>query len=185
MLYGPNGQSVSSVHITNTRPEPQPEAETRVREQLKSIDSLLDVRWFPYAIINPVTNEWEGRYALVCNWPQSDKRWEMYQSGEIEDHCDMLGWFCEDIHDAKSIPVNVDSIEQKIVELLGKCDANRIPHATRLKQIVEKNAKNRKNRKQPMLDYTQEIAETLHHAVRTKKTATVERMLRELGERSE
>lgn len=183
MLYGPNGQSVSSLRVTSTRPERQLDAETRVREQLKSIDSLLDVRWFPYAIINPTNNEWEGRYALVCNWPQGDARWELYQSGEIEDHCDMLGWFCEDLHDAKSIPVSVDSIERKIVELLGKCDANRIPHATRLRQIVEKNAKNRKDKRQPMLDYAEEIAATLQHAVKTKKNHAVERIMKELRDR--
>lgn len=182
MLYGPNGQSVSSARVTSTRPEPQLEAEARVREQLKSIDSLLDVRWFPYAVIN-LQHEWEGRYALICDWPQSDKRWELFQKGEIEDHCDMLGWFCTDLHDAKSFPVGVDSIEQKVIELLGKCDGNRIPHSSRMKQIVEKNAKNRKDKRQPMLDYAEEIASVLQHAVKTKKNNAVENIMKELRDR--
>jgi len=181
MLYGPDGRVALSVTTKHARPEPQPEAEERVRAQLKSIDELLDVRWFPYAILNEKERSFEGRYGLVCQWPQGDKRWELYQNGEIEDPVDMLGWFCEDIHNAESIPVSVDSIEQKVVELLGKCDATRIPHSTRLRQIVERNAKLRKDRRSVVTDQAEDVARTLWNLTGKHDTSTVERIMREIS----
>jgi len=182
MLYGPNGRVVPSVIARHARPEPQPEAEARVRAQLKGIDELLDVKWFPYAIFNEKHKSFEGRYALVCKWPQGDKRWELYQSGEIEDPVDMFGWFCEDIHNAESMPVSVDSIEQKVVELLSKCDATRIPHSTRLKQIVERNAKVRRDRRSVVSDKAEDVARTLWNLVGKADTTTVERIMKEIGD---
>lgn len=179
MLYGPNGQAVySQVH---SRPEPQPDAEERVRTMLKSIDSLLDVKWYHHAIWNEREKAMEGRYALVCRWPYGDKRWELYQSGQIEDPVDMLGWFCEDIHDATSIPVDVDSIERKVVELLGKCDGERMSHTKRMRQIVEKNAKVRQQHRAPITDSAQEMAESLFNLSRTVKTHKLEKIMQELG----
>jgi len=183
MLFDSNGRAVrSTVSSSYSRSEPQPEAEARVREQLKSIDSLLDVRWFPNAIWNDKHKSFEGRYGLVCEWPQNDPRYQLFQSGEIEDNVDMLGWFCEDIHNATSMPVSVDSIEQKVIELLGKCDGERIPHSTRMREIAEKNVKNRRNKRQPITDAAQDVAEVLRHMVGTRKTATVERVIREISQ---
>lgn len=182
MLYDASGHAVRGVTATYSRPEPQPEAEERVRAQLKNIDELLDVKWFPYAVYNEKHRTFEGRYALTCKWPQGDKRWQLYESGEITEPFDMFGWFCEDIHDANSMPVSVDSIEQKIVELLGKCDATRIPHATRLRQIVEKNAKVRKQKRQPILDQAEDVARTLWGIAGKHDAATVERIMKEISQ---
>ena len=183
MLYKSDGSpAVTSGH---SRPEPQPDAEDRVRKQLKSIDDLLDVRWFPYAIWNERHHSFEGRYALVCRWPLEDKRWELYQKGEIEDAVDMLGWFCEDMQNAASMPVSVDSIERKVIELLGKCDGTRVPHAVRMRQIVEKNAKLRKDRKQEILDRTEEVSRTLWNLVGKEDTVTVERIMKEISDAPE
>ena len=181
MLYGPDGSAVS-VTSRYSRPEPQLEAEQRVRTMLKNIDELLDVKWFPYAIWNEKHQSFEGRYGLVCRWPQNDKRWELYQSGEIEDPIDMLGWFCTDIHDATSMPVSVDSIEQKVIELLAKCDATRIPHTTRMRQIVERNAKVRREKRAVITDNAEDIARTLWNIAAKHDDATVERIMKEISQ---
>lgn len=178
-LYSPNGSVLRAVR---TRPEPNLDTEEKVRKQLKSIDSLLDVRWWPHAVYNEAHNDFEGRYALVCEWPPGDARWELYQKGEIEDNVDFLGWFCEDIHDAHSVPVAVDSIERKILELLGKCDATRIPHSTRMAQIVEKNAKLRESRKQVYLDQAEDVASTLYSLAGKYDDTKVERIMKEITE---
>lgn len=181
MLYDAKGRALPTVVSRQARPEPQPEAEEKVRAQLKSIDELLDVRWFPYAIWSEKNRTFEGRYGLVCTWPQNDKRWELYQNGEIEDPVDMLGWFCEDIHDATSMPVSVDSIEQKIVELLGKCDANRIPHSTRMREIVERNAKVRRDKRSVIDDQVEDVARTLWNLAGKVDDNKLEQIMRDLG----
>lgn len=186
MLYGPNGAVVSTgLQSGYSRPEPQPDAEEAVRRLLKSIDTLLDVKWFPYAIINQKYNSFEGRYGLICQWPQNDQRWELYQKGEVEDPIDMLGWFCTDIHDANSLPVSVDSMEQKIVELLGKCDGERMPHTKRMKQIIEKNAKLRTSRKSTVNDMTEDVARTLWNIVGKYDATKVQRIMEEIGDLDE
>jgi len=177
VLYGANGSVVRS---QRARPEPNAEAEERVRTMLKSMDELLDIKWFPYAVFNQKYNDYEGRYALICKWPQGDKRWSLYQSGEIEDPCDMFGWFCDDIHDADTMPVSPDSIERKVLELLGKCDSNRIPHSTRMKQAMEKNAALRKSRKTEMADQAGEIARDLHYISGHVEDVTLKRIMKEI-----
>ncbi len=71
MLYGPNGSVVARSGATTA--SRNDETEAKVREKLKSIDSLLDVQYV----------EWAGRYALICQWPQSDPRWALFQKGDI------------------------------------------------------------------------------------------------------
>lgn len=181
MLYGPDGRSVSSVRVRYTRPEPQPEPEARVRAQLKAIDSLLDVRWFPNAIWNEVQKTMEGRYGLICQWPPLDPRWEDFQKGLIEDSVDMLGWFCEDIHDATSLPVSVDSIEAKVIEVLGKCDGQRQPHTQRMKQIIERNAKVRRDKRSETTDKAEDVARTLWNLAGKVDNHKLERIMKEIG----
>jgi hypothetical protein len=93
---------------------------------------------------------------------------------------DMLGWFCEDIHDATSMPLGVDSIEQKVIELLGKCDGERIPHKTRMKEILERNAKRRKSNKQTIEDRTHEITSTLWNLAGKVDDHKLERIMKEI-----
>lgn len=159
VLYSPSGSVVRSVRA---RPEPNLETEQRVREQLQSLDSLLDIKWYPHAVFNERYGDFEGRYALICKWPTSDKRWQLYQNGEIDDPVDMLGWFCTDLHEANSIPVSPDAIENKVIELLGKCDGERLSHTKRMKQLVGKNAELRRSRRAAIVDQAGDIARDLH-----------------------
>jgi len=168
--------------VIRHRPEPNPDVEQRIRAELQSLDSLLDIRWFPNAVYNPRHRDFEGRYSLICNWPQSDKRWEMVQSGEIGDAFDSLGWFCEDIHDPESVPVAPDSIMSKVLELLGKCDNTQHPWRERMKELVEKNAKVRKQRQQEVVDRAEDIASTLWGFVGKHDETTVERLIKDMAE---
>jgi hypothetical protein len=179
MLYGPSGSVVRSIRA---RPEPNVEAEERVRVMLKSMDELLDIKWFPYAVFNPKYNDFEGRYGLICKWPQGDKRWSLFQSGEINEPFDMFGWFCTDIHDADSMPVSPDSIESKVLDLLGKCDADRIPHTQRMKQVLGKNAEVRRKRVAEVADQAGEIARDLHYISGHVEDVTLQRIMKEIAE---
>lgn len=174
--YGP------MIYCNHPKPERNEELEAKVRILLKNLDPLLDVLWVPNAVWNPKAQDFEGRYCLICNWPQSDGRWAMYQSGEIGAHFDAMGWFCTDMQDPESVPVTVDSIESKVVELLGKCDNTRYPWRSRMKEIMEKNAKVRKAAQQEVLDKTQDIAATLFQAVGRHDATKVERIMREIGD---
>lgn len=173
---------MSGIITLYSRPEPNPALEAKVREQLKAIDSLLDIKWMPYAIFNPKANTMEGRYCLANEWPQGDPRWQLYQSGEIQEHWDMIGWFCTDIHNAHSVPVDPDSIEQKVIELLGRCDNSRHQWRDRMKDMVEKNAKKRKAQRQVLIDQAEEVAHVLGHAVGRHEEATILRMMDEVAQ---
>lgn len=181
MLYGPDGRAIAASAVYS-RPQPQPEAEERVRAQLKEIDRLLDVKWFPNAIYNDKHRTMEGRYGLICTWPPNDPRYADFQKGLIEECFDMLGWFCEDIHDAYSMPVAVDSIERKVIEVLGKCDGQRMPHTTRMKQIIEKNAKVRANKRTEVTDRAQDMAHTLWNLVGKTDDHKMQKIMQELSE---
>jgi hypothetical protein len=178
MLYDISGRVVA----TRYRPEPNELTETRVREQLQSMDSLLDIKWFPTAIYNHKHKDFEGRYALVCKWPQGDPRWQMYQSGEIELPYDRLGWFCTDVQDPESIPVSPDAIENKVMELLANCDGTRIKHLDRMKQVVEKNAKVTKDRQKQILDQVEDTARNLHYISGHVEETTLERIFKQVAE---
>lgn len=170
MLYSPDGRVLDSK--PNTRAIRQEGLEAEIRERLKSLDSLLDIRYV----------EWAGRYSLICQWPQMDNRWKMYQSGEIGEPFDSLGWFCEDIQDPQSLPVSIESIENKVIELLGKCDNTRYPWRERMSQHVSKNRKVREDRKQIALEQAEDVARTLHRATGHKEAVQIERMLQEVSE---
>lgn len=179
MLYGPDGSRVRAIR---SRPEPNVALEERIRPQLQALDSLLDIKWMPMAVYNPKHRDFEGRYALICNWPQGDKRWALYQTGEIEEHFDMLGWFCTDMHDPESVPVSPDSIDQKVFDLLYRCDAERLPHLTRMAQTVEKNAKLRKSRRDGIMDQVEEVAGSLFDISGRVDEHKLEGIMREIAE---
>ena len=108
-----------------------------VRAQLKQLDPLLDIQWFPHVA--------EGRYGLTCRWPQADRRWEMYHAGEIGEPFDILGWFTQaaaergDLQDASSLPVEPALLIDKVLDFLGRCDNERQPWRHRMKQAIEAN----------------------------------------------
>lgn len=173
----------AGITMPYSRPDRNEITEEKVRKQLKELDALLDVKWIPHVIVNPRSQQMEGRYALICQWPQIDKRWEMYQKGEISENYDILGWFCEDMQDAESVPVDLDSIERKVVELLGKCDNERFPWRGRMKDVVSKNAKVRKERQQEVIDQAEDVARTLAFASGHKEAVQIERMMKEVAEK--
>lgn len=170
MLYGPDGTEVGT-KVPTIQADRQYEAAEAVRQKLKSIDSLLDI----------VYVEWAGRYSLICNWPQNDERWKMFQSGEIGASYDSLGWFCEDMQDPSSLPVSVDSIENLVLERLASCDNTKTPWKDRMRQIIDKNAKVRKSKKQEMLDRAEDVAATLYHAVGHLDDHKVEKIIEEIS----
>lgn len=171
MLYDANG-TVARSSGRAIRADRQPEAEAEVREKLKSIDELLDIRYV----------EWAGRYSLVCKWPQIDPRWKMYQAGEIGEPYDSLGWFCTDMQDPQSIPVSVDSIEQLVMERLASCDNTQSPWKDRMRQVIDKNAKVREARKQAVADRAEDIAGSLFDMAGRVDAHKFERILEEVAQ---
>lgn len=162
-------------------PEPNQETEARVREQLQNLDSLLDIKWFPHAVYNPRYKDLEGRYALVCKWPQGDPRWELFQKGEIELPYDRLGWFTTDIQDPESIPVAPDSIHNKVMELLSKCDGTKQPHLARMAQVVDRNAKVAKERQKEVLDQVHDVTGSLFDIAGRVEDVTLQRIFKEIA----
>lgn len=167
-LYGPDGSVLDSK--SSIRADRQHEREEEVRVKLKQIDELLDIQYV----------DWAGRYALIVKWPQSDERWKMFQSGEISSPYDNLGWFCEDMQDPKSLPVGVDSIENKVLERLASCDNTKTPWKARMRSIAEKNMKARKARQEEIVGRTEEIANVLYQAVGRHHNHKVERIIKEI-----
>lgn len=134
------------------RPQPQEQAEARIRQTLKGLDELLDIKWVPVVLWNEKENCSEGRYALICRWPQADKRWaDAYEDARIEPF-DVLAWFCDDLQNASSSAGNIDTMEDQVIEFLGKCDNTRQPWADRMKASVAKNLKVKRAAKDEILD---------------------------------
>ncbi len=118
--------------------------ERLVRAHLKGMDPLLDLLWVPTVV--RAKEGMDGRYALTCQWPETDKRWEMYHSGEIGEPFDIMGWFTEaagrgDFHEPTSLPVDPSSILDRVVEFLGKCDNEREDWKVRMRRTMEHNQK--------------------------------------------
>lgn len=172
MLYGPSGSVVVRSSGRTPRAERNEQTEEAVRIKLKSIDSLLDI----------VYVEWAGRYSLICQWPQTDPRWEMYQKGELGAPYDSLGWYCQDMQDPSSLPVDVDSIEQLVMARLASCDNTQYPWRDRMREIIAKNAKVRQSRKDKVLERVEEVAGTLFTAAGHMDQHQFERLLEEVEE---
>lgn len=142
------------------------ETERIVNEELQRLDSLVSIGWVPYAVMVP-NKGWEGRYALFCKWPQADKRWEWVQQGKHDpaEARDILGWFCDDVHNANSTPRDPPTILRVLLELLYKCDNNRYPWAKRMAASAEKNRRITEKRKQDVMDLVQdEATHTYYHS---------------------
>lgn len=141
-------------------PGPTPGAEAVMRERVKSMDELLDIRWFATAYWNGLKGRWEGRYALVSKWPKSDPRWQMVFSGEIapDDAEDLIGWMTEDMGDANSVPVSLEAMENRVCTLLHSCDEAQFPWKKRMAQIIEKNAAVRRKKKTDAGDHAFDVA---------------------------
>lgn len=157
-IYGPNG---SPLYV---KPEPNELVEERVRAELKKLDSLLDIRWFPTAVYNKRRDTFEGRYGLIVRWPQTDRRWKLYRKGEIGEPFDLLGWFCEDVQDANSVPLDPDAVWRRTRELLAKCDNTRQSWRARMRYAVENNKKVREDRAEQVREAARQAAEIQYYA---------------------
>lgn len=133
--------------------------EERVNAELRSLDSLLHIRWMPLVVALP-NGRREGRYALCSYWPSVDPRRAEVQSGQRdpEDAFDILGWFCENMQDANSVPQEPFSIMKKALELLYKCDNTRFPWRQRMAQNIEANKRRQKKVKEEAVDEVKDMA---------------------------
>lgn len=169
MLVGLDGQPLSAATLAPTRSEA---IEARVNAELQSLDSLLFIKWIPTAYFNQRYKRFEGRYALCCKWPQADKRMEWVQQGKHDpaEAFDALGWFCENIHDGSSVPVNPEHMLDKAKELLSKCDNSRTPWRDRLVKAFAKNVDARQKAKKLALDMAHEEAiDAYYHSSRAMR----------------
>ena len=155
MLVDVNGQTIP--------PQPNQFTEDRINEELqKHYDPLLFINWISSAYHISGSYEtnnlvFEGRYALCHRWPQIDPRWgEM--GFDYPESYDILGWFCADMQDASSVPEDPASIMQLVFELLGKCDNERFPWASRVRKTIENNKRVTAQGQLDALDIVEEAA---------------------------
>lgn len=146
--------------------------EDNLRAWLKSLDSLLDIVYLP----------WAERYSLICNWPQADPRWPLFQRGEIGEHYDSLGFLCKDPGDSASIPLNLDDCEAIVIDRLAACDNDRRGWKSRMGDTITNNKKVRKDRQQIALDQAEDVASSLYHMAGRVKGHTLEKIMQEVSE---
>lgn len=146
--------------------------EAEIRTWLKTLDPLLDIVYIP----------WAERYSLICSWPQADVRWPLFQSGEIGDHYDSLGWLCKDPGDSASIPLNLDDCENIVIERLAACDNDRASWKSRMKDTIVNNKKVRKDRQQLALDQAEEVAKSLRYMAGRVDDHKLESIMQEVSE---
>lgn len=152
------------------RPTPNEEMEARVNTHLAEIDSLLFLKWFPTAWFDERTGEWEGRYGLCARWPEHDMRWEtLVRAGHMRRDAafDKLGWFCTDLRDPASTPVEPEQVLDRVRALLARCDTSRHPWKARMREVVEHNARVEEERKRRAADLA---AQALAEVVGIKST---------------
>ena len=146
--------------------------EANLRQWLKSLDSLLDIIYLP----------WAERYSLICNWPQSDPRWAMFQSGEIGAHYDSLGWLCKDPGDASSVPMNLEDCENIVIERLAACDNTRQDWKSRMSSVIKHNKDVKKTRQSEMLERTAELQSSLEYMAGRVDAHKLESIMQEVSE---
>jgi hypothetical protein len=145
------------------------EQEDKVKAFLKSIDGLLDIRWYP-AI---------RRYALVAIWPNDYPLREMFKRGEVDDDCDILGWYSQDVQDADTSPVGLDGMEAKVLQILAKSDNIKTPWKLRLSQVAERNAARRSAIRKPVLDQVEQIAKDLEYMAGHNEEVRMQRIMKD------
>jgi len=120
--------------MTYIPPERQPAVEGRVREALQSVDALLDIKWIFPCRYNASMQNAEGWYALIAYYGELDGRRHIDAAG-----FDVLGWFCEDMNDASSTPVNPEASLPQIRNYLSEFDGERHGVRDRLRAIQAHN----------------------------------------------
>lgn len=132
-------------------PERKPDVELKLRKQLQDYDRLLNIMWVENVVWNEQWKKFEGRYALVCHWPDNDPRRELFRKQEVDVDYDILGWFGENPQDA-TIPSDPEKFWNRMVEILGEIDNTRNPVKDRLRRIAEQNKLLKQKKKQDFLE---------------------------------
>jgi len=83
--------------------------------------------------------------------------------------------------DASSLPISLDDVENKVLELLASCDNETRSWKTRMADHIDHNRKVRKDRQQIALDQVEDVAKTLWQAVGRHDETTVERIIEEIS----
>ena len=145
-------------------PAPSSELEKTLVETLQKLDPLLGVMWVSHAAYNAQAQRFEGRYALTCKWPLVDGRWSEVQAGKVPeaDACDIIGWLCEDMQDASSVPTSMDGITDRVLALLGSMDNLRYSWRDRMQATVRKNAEKFRREKADAADQANRFAEHIY-----------------------
>jgi hypothetical protein len=140
-------------------PQPIPQVEEMIRQELARIDPLLDILWIDEVYPNEVQEVYEGRYALIVRWPSTDGRWIAVREEGYTEAYDLLGWFCEDVSDAESVPQDPYSMMSLVYDLLHNADNEEAPWYDRMKQVFDKNLDKMRENKQMLDDEIEEIAD--------------------------
>lgn len=173
------------------RPGPQQmpaEREDEVRQTLKELDPLLDLKWLPFARVR-ADGSYEGRYALTCKWPQNDGRWELYRRGEIGEPYDILGIF--EVEEGKdgilwhsdgtkqAMPVSPDMVMDRTLELLAECDSEREDWKERVRRSAEHNRELVRKRREEMVDEAKQGLQYYQKKLRKEPIVGVGKNLKE------
>lgn len=145
----------------------------RVRQELRSIDALLDI------VEHPALH----RFALVAWWPEAEPKKALIQSGEVDPEAayDILGWFSVDPWDADTEPVEV-AVDRRVAEILTKCDNSRANWRDRLAKIAQKNIDVRKKRREAMSLQAEDVARDLWYMAGHNEEVTMKRIMNEIKE---
>jgi hypothetical protein len=112
------------------------------------------------------------RLALANRWHQNDKQREEIRNGKLseDDAVDIMFWFCEDMHNTDTVPMQPDAVEQLIRKKLSECDNSRFPWMERIMRSKQNNLDVVEKRKQDALDYTHDVAtDKYYHSSRASR----------------
>jgi hypothetical protein len=169
MLVGVDGRPLYARAATATRGSEM--MEERINAELRALDSLLHIRWMPFAVGIPGGRR-EGRYALCSYWPDVDPRRAQVRAGQYDpnDAFDIIGWFCEDLQDASSVPQDPESIMRKVLDLLHSCDNTRFPWRMRMAQCIEHNKRRQQKVKEEAVQEIKDMAaDQYYHSNRASR----------------
>jgi hypothetical protein len=145
----------------------------RVRQELKGIDSLLDV------IEHPAIH----RFALIAWWPENEPKRALVKSGEVDPNSayDILGWFSQDPWDAETEPLDV-VLDKRVTDILNKCDNRREDWKQRLTRIAQKNIDVRRRNRESLSQQAEDVAKDLWYMAGHNEEVTMKRIMNDIKE---
>lgn len=124
----------------------------RYREELQSIDSLLDIVWVDNIKYNAEHRSLEGAYAVACHFRAEDPRRELFRSGQMDNDYEIICWLSKDIDNAELAIKDPAEIWPKVLEKLRSADNTVAGWKHRLAAAAEKNIKAKEQRKKDFLE---------------------------------